>query len=233
MISAKSARLRRRAGCGSTGWPAQADSRLRPLARRAERMARPARVRMRRRKPWVLARRRLFGWKVRLLTEELQTRSPRGSRATLTKDDERHGRPRRTARPRYGGVRAGSNPALVRALVPSQVKATRREPGTDSPTACGEPLERLTRVLLACRHRLFPPRSRPGRRTRRACVVGGYGVGLPASSRWSTDCGRPCGRPVIQPQSRTEATPQPVQVPHRSRCFVPVRPVADQTTRGA
>ena len=31
-------------------------------------MARPARVRMRRRKPWVLARRRLFGWKVRLLT---------------------------------------------------------------------------------------------------------------------------------------------------------------------
>ncbi len=31
-------------------------------------MARPARVRMRRRKPCVLARRRLFGWKVRLLT---------------------------------------------------------------------------------------------------------------------------------------------------------------------
>jgi hypothetical protein len=38
------------------------------LPRRADRMARPARVRMRRRKPWVLARRRLFGWKVRLLT---------------------------------------------------------------------------------------------------------------------------------------------------------------------
>jgi len=31
-------------------------------------MARPARVRMRSRKPWVLARRRLFGWKVRLVT---------------------------------------------------------------------------------------------------------------------------------------------------------------------
>ena len=29
-------------------------------------MARPARVRIRRRKPWTLARRRLFGWKVRL-----------------------------------------------------------------------------------------------------------------------------------------------------------------------
>jgi hypothetical protein len=31
-------------------------------------MARPARVRMRSRKPWVFARRRVFGWKVRLLT---------------------------------------------------------------------------------------------------------------------------------------------------------------------
>ena len=46
----------------------QAESSERPLRRRAARMARPARVRMRRRKPWVLARRRLFGWKVRLLT---------------------------------------------------------------------------------------------------------------------------------------------------------------------
>ena len=44
-----------------------ADSSVRPLRRRAARMARPARVFMRRRKPWVLARRRLFGWKVRLL----------------------------------------------------------------------------------------------------------------------------------------------------------------------
>src|SRR3954452_14282501 len=50
----------------------QADSSVRPLPRRAERMARPARVRMRRRKPWVLARRRLFGWNVRLLTRVLQ-----------------------------------------------------------------------------------------------------------------------------------------------------------------
>lgn len=34
----------------------------RPLRRRAARMARPARVRIRSRKPWVFARRRLFGW---------------------------------------------------------------------------------------------------------------------------------------------------------------------------
>jgi hypothetical protein len=40
----------------------QAERRARPLARREEMIARPARVRMRSRKPWVFARRRLFGW---------------------------------------------------------------------------------------------------------------------------------------------------------------------------
>jgi hypothetical protein len=39
--------------------------RLRPFRRRAARIARPARVRIRRRKPWVFARRRVFGWYVR------------------------------------------------------------------------------------------------------------------------------------------------------------------------
>ena len=57
-----------------TGWkhgkrdgvPAgQADRRVRPLPRRADKMARPARVRMRVRKPCVRARRRLLGWNVR------------------------------------------------------------------------------------------------------------------------------------------------------------------------
>jgi hypothetical protein len=50
----------------------QADRRARPLLRRDARIARPARVRIRSRKPWVFARRRLFGWKVRLLTRGLQ-----------------------------------------------------------------------------------------------------------------------------------------------------------------
>jgi hypothetical protein len=54
----------------------QAESRARPLRRRPARMARPARVRMRSRNPWVLARRRLFGWNVRLLTEQLPTQGP-------------------------------------------------------------------------------------------------------------------------------------------------------------
>ncbi len=41
---------------------------LRPLRRREDRISRPARVRMRRRNPCTLWRRRLFGWYVRLLT---------------------------------------------------------------------------------------------------------------------------------------------------------------------
>jgi hypothetical protein len=58
----------RRHGAGQTL------TRARPLRRRAARMARPARVRMRSLNPCVLARRRLFGWNVRLLTETPDTR---------------------------------------------------------------------------------------------------------------------------------------------------------------
>src|SRR5450631_3188606 len=72
----KSSRRRIRAAAGSTGdlpgprpGPAgQILIRARPLRRRADRIARPALVRMRSRNPCVLARRRLFGWNVRLLT---------------------------------------------------------------------------------------------------------------------------------------------------------------------
>jgi hypothetical protein len=66
---------------------AQADSSLRPLRRRAARIARPARVCIRTRKPCVLARRRLFGWNVRLLTRELQNR-----RAHMVRGDTSHHR---------------------------------------------------------------------------------------------------------------------------------------------
>jgi hypothetical protein len=45
--------------------PDQADSRVRPLSRRARMIARPARVRMRARKPCLRARRRVLGWNVR------------------------------------------------------------------------------------------------------------------------------------------------------------------------
>ncbi len=71
----KSALRRTRFRLASTICPievGQAESSERPLRRRAERMERPARVRIRSRNPCVLARRRLFGWKVRLLTRMLQ-----------------------------------------------------------------------------------------------------------------------------------------------------------------
>src|SRR3954452_5894481 len=62
----------RRTPDAGAGGPAratpQAESFSRPLRRRPARIARPARVRIRSRKPWVLDRRRLFGWNVRLLT---------------------------------------------------------------------------------------------------------------------------------------------------------------------
>ena len=56
---------------GAKSWPlaaTQTESCSRPLRRRAASTARPARLRIRSRKPWTLARRRLFGWNVRLLT---------------------------------------------------------------------------------------------------------------------------------------------------------------------
>lgn len=61
----------------------QALSRSRPLCLRAARTARPARVRIRSRKPCVFARRRLFGWNVRLLTEAPGKRDL-GPRACMT-----------------------------------------------------------------------------------------------------------------------------------------------------
>ena len=61
-ITVAPAGLLRRARVGQTL------TRARPLRRRAARIARPARVRMRSRNPCVFARWRLFGWNVRLLT---------------------------------------------------------------------------------------------------------------------------------------------------------------------
>ncbi len=69
----RSPRKRRGRGEG-----AQADSSARPLRRRPDRIARPARVRIRNRKPCVLARRRLLGWNVRLLTAGLRDSVTRG-----------------------------------------------------------------------------------------------------------------------------------------------------------
>jgi hypothetical protein len=94
----------------------QADSLARPLRRRSARIARPARVRMRRRKPCFLARRRLFGWKVRLLTMCSSRISVwAGRRPPLAHDREVQlswacgGSRSRTTRQRYGRPGPRSN----------------------------------------------------------------------------------------------------------------------------
>ncbi len=94
VVASKSCRRLSRLPAGSTTNRDQALSRWRPLARRAEMIARPARVRMRSRKPWVLARRRLLGWKVRLLTQDsrdIAFRLAAGHHRTPTFDQEERG----------------------------------------------------------------------------------------------------------------------------------------------
>ncbi len=83
----------------------QADSRARPLWRRARTIARPARVRMRSRKPCRLARLRLLGWYVRftfcLLEHAASSQSQRG----LRRDVELV----RVARTRHAALRCADN----------------------------------------------------------------------------------------------------------------------------
>ena len=103
----------------------QADSSPRPLRRREDRIARPARVRIRSRKPCVFARRRLFGWKVRLLTvglhHGLHIRPSPGDRArTVCNPETAHrGQAGNRARPRRTSQRYGSRHAQVKPPPPS------------------------------------------------------------------------------------------------------------------
>ncbi len=110
---------RSRCRAASTPQP-QADSSARPLRRRPARMARPARVAIRARKPCVLARRRLLGWKVRLLTVSSPSDRPgaRGERPGKGGRCSRYaGRNRRPAqstgmrkRPEEGSVKGTVHP---------------------------------------------------------------------------------------------------------------------------
>jgi hypothetical protein len=61
----------------------QADSFLRPRARRARRMFRPPTVAVRARKPWRRARTRLLGWKVRFIERILERRKESPQQATV------------------------------------------------------------------------------------------------------------------------------------------------------
>ena len=128
------------AGSTSRASPgSQAESSARPLRRRAARMARPARVRMRSRKPCVLARRRLFGWKVRLLTCTSPARALQG-RST--------GAPERCA---GDSALTGLRARRILAAVKPGHGTSVRGPGSNQSVVhgCGQPLWRNTPVRSA------------------------------------------------------------------------------------
>jgi hypothetical protein len=128
--------------------------RARPLRRRAARIARPARVRMRSRNPCVFARRRLFGWNVRLLTWDSRwtERGRRGHRASHagrahaearpgdSRTNERYAGRVPPVKPAPGMLPGGTaGPACRRVLFPAQprrlVKQPRRYPPQHFPFA--------------------------------------------------------------------------------------------------
>ena len=141
------------------------------MARRPARMARPARVRIRRRNPWVFARRRLFGWNVRLLTRGLPYDGLERRQRCLSQGVEPMrpapvGRPRRyekqwkhghataavgTARPAHGTcVRpAWSNRTGAGAAAGNGHRTTDCEP----PTVTGSVGRVVARHAAVCPHR--------------------------------------------------------------------------------
>jgi hypothetical protein len=118
-------------------------------------MARPARVRMRSRKPCVLARRRLFGWKVRLLTAGLHRRSTSSSVRSC-----RRGRASPSSAPtdHRARSRAGSQPSGGSGTSAAHSTTTVRSPAPPGQTCYwpsrsrGEPLS-LRRQLRRFLHR--------------------------------------------------------------------------------
>ena len=133
--------------------------RVRPLPRRAASTERPARVLIRVRKPWVLARRRLFGWKVRFMASSSLRRLSRaksafawttGARADLFRvrryaTGSTRGQTRLT--PRAGRQAGLTGPAPAARLPPrtllsgpnTQRRCSAHPVSEPSPT-CGKPL---------------------------------------------------------------------------------------------
>lgn len=115
------------ARCGA----GQAESWARPLRRRLATIARPARVRMRSRKPCLRARRRLLGWKVRFTVH-----APNSTGVSQSWTDDRPARAHRSAR-RIG---ASSDRSTVRGDDPQgQTGSSIRRTGTITLRGAREP----------------------------------------------------------------------------------------------
>lgn len=149
-------RRENRVSTGTGPWPAPAQTARfsRPLRRRAARTARPARVRIRSRKPWTLARRRLFGWNVRLLTGAPDT----------VRDKDRSGRiGPGTTRARPGGSTRGAAAAVTwLSLLTVKAIGAQVKPSRPAVPARGGPIPTAASpVRFAGRGtRRFPQRAR-------------------------------------------------------------------------
>lgn len=170
-------------------------------------MARPARVRIRRRKPWVFARRRLFGWYVRLLTAIYSYFETTGGTDTASVTAGRAATP--TARPRCTegstnrpaitgtsseyGTRGGvvkrdpntPNRTRIGPTGPDKI-ATRRTASLLGPRPCGK-AAKVVSVPAATAREYRAPRSRSIRATTRCRGPLTILPGLP------TTVDNPCG----------------------------------------
>jgi hypothetical protein len=160
----------------------QADRRLRPLTRRAARIARPARVRMRSRNPWVRDRRRLFGWKVRLLTVDL----PILARQSLVPDGAQHsptprGRPYKATARSIGEFHPGAPSP------PDRTSATRR----NGEMLASEHILWHSAALVSVRALGWPDGS--GSPLRRASYDGPSAGAAAVRRTFVHSCGQPCG----------------------------------------
>lgn len=119
----------------------QAESFARPRRRRDARIERPARVRIRRRKPCFFERRRVFGWKVRLDTSEFllekSDRSFDGHRSPTSKVNHGH------------AAVVGQDYPTVRGLQPAVKLMGIRQPDTSRPRDTPMAINRLSNS--ACR----------------------------------------------------------------------------------
>ena len=150
----------------------QAESFWRPLRRRAATIARPARVRIRRRKPCFLLRRRVFGWYVRLLTGML----PYGIRSRSGQAGMTMG-----TRPGSGGSTATAHPRAIKS------RACDRSRSDPTSQRYGAHQRRSNRPHI---------RKSPSRTSHRATLQGpeaaGHADRLPP--RYPTACGQPVER---------------------------------------
>lgn len=187
-------------------------------------IARPARVRIRRRNPWVLARRRLLGWNVRLLTRGLPDRMACGARhayahrlsVVSTLDGRRPTGPTRTTRRGQAAATvARDDRATVRARPARGQTRAGYAPPPRAPAGAASHAHMLDRMARRDTPRETARRPRPGRPP----------AGRICDGLWTTACW--AHRPVVSvsPVVGPSCQVDPGRPPRTSR---PPTPPADR-----